>query len=112
MGWGPCSVAQYECPYEMGSGRGVQDSSHSILWSSLRRLPLLTLKSLQSSTLCAVLLQEYICIYTRTMSKAIHELMNNENVAASHSLAGIQGTFPIDKAVLDGRTFGSPTNLC
>ncbi len=46
------------------------------------------------------------------MSKAIHELMNNENVAASHSLAEIQGDFPIDEAVLDGRTFGSPTDPC
>ena len=46
------------------------------------------------------------------MSKAIHELMNNENVAASHSLAGIQGDFPIDEAVIDGRTFGAPTDLC
>lgn len=83
--------------------------SHSTLWSILS---FLTLKFLHSSTLCAVLLQEYICLYTRTMSKAIHEPMNDENVAATHSLAGIQGDFPIDEAVLDGRTFGSPTDSC
>ena len=73
----------------------------------------LAIKCLQSA-LCAVLLQDhiYICLYTRTMSKAIHELRNNENVAASHSLAGIQGDFPIDEAVLDGRMFESPTELC
>ena len=87
----------------------MQDPSHSTLWSSLS---FLTPKSLQSSTLCAVLLQEYMCLYTRTMSKAIHELMNNENVAASHSFAGIRGHFPIHEAVLDGRTCRSPTDLC
>lgn len=37
------------------------------------------------------------------MSKAIHELLNNENVAASHNLTGIQGDFPMDEAVLEGR---------
>jgi len=37
------------------------------------------------------------------MSKAIHELLNNEGVASSHSLAGIQGDFPMDEAVLEGR---------
>lgn len=52
----------------------------------------------------------YLC--TLTMSKAIHELMNNENVAASPSLAGIQGDFPMDEAVLDGRTLRSPTDPC
>ena len=46
------------------------------------------------------------------MSKAIHELMSNNNVAASHRLAGNQEDFPIDEAVLDGRIFGSPTDLC
>ena len=46
------------------------------------------------------------------MSNAIHELPNNENTAASHSLAGIQGDFPIDEAVLDGNTFPSSTDLC
>ena len=45
------------------------------------------------------------------MSKAIHEPMNNEHVAASPSLAGIQGNFPIDEAVLDGRTFQPLTDL-
>ena len=45
------------------------------------------------------------------MSKAIHELMNNENAAATHSLAGIQGNFPIDEAVLEGKTFESHTGL-
>lgn len=36
------------------------------------------------------------------MSKAIHALLNNEGVAASHSLEGIQGDFPFDEAVLEG----------
>ena len=45
------------------------------------------------------------------MSKAIHELMNDGNVAPTHRLAGIQGNFPIDEAVLDGKTYGSPTDL-
>lgn len=37
------------------------------------------------------------------MSKAIHELLNNENVAASHSIGGNQGNFPMDEAVVEGR---------
>ncbi|KAK0512600.1 hypothetical protein JMJ35_004617 [Cladonia borealis] len=41
------------------------------------------------------------------MSKTVHELMNNENVAASHSLTGIQGDFPIDEAVLDAMPKGT-----
>ncbi len=45
------------------------------------------------------------------MSKAIHELLNNENVAASHSLAGIQGDFPMDEAVLEGRLVLNVGNL-
>lgn len=35
------------------------------------------------------------------MSKAIHELLNNENVAAGYSLAGVKGDFPMDEAVLE-----------
>ncbi|KAI9715531.1 MAG: hypothetical protein M1828_000783 [Chrysothrix sp. TS-e1954] len=35
------------------------------------------------------------------MSKAIHELLNNKSAAASHSLAGVKGDFPIDEAVLE-----------
>ena len=34
--------------------------------------------------------------HSYTMSKAIHELLNNENVAASHSLADIKGGFSMD----------------
>lgn len=37
------------------------------------------------------------------MSKAIHELLNNEDAAAGHRLAGIKGDFPMDEAVLEGR---------
>ena len=37
------------------------------------------------------------------MSKAIHNLLNNERVTAAHSLQGIQGDFPLDEAVLEGR---------
>lgn len=36
------------------------------------------------------------------MSKAIHELLNNGEVAANHSLAGIKGGFPMDEAVVEG----------
>ena len=36
------------------------------------------------------------------MSKAIHELLNNETAAASRSLEGVQGDFPMDEAVLEG----------
>ena len=37
------------------------------------------------------------------MSNAIRELLNNSNVAASYRPAGIQGNFPVDEAVLEGR---------
>ena len=36
------------------------------------------------------------------MSKAIHELLNNEDVAASHGISGVQGGFPLDEAVIEG----------
>lgn len=36
------------------------------------------------------------------MSKEIHELLNNENIAAGH-LAGVKGDFPMDEAVIGGR---------
>lgn len=36
------------------------------------------------------------------MSKAIHELLSNENVAASHSLTGIKIGYPMNEAVLEG----------
>lgn len=37
------------------------------------------------------------------MSKAIHELLSNENVPADHSVSGDQGKFPMDEAVVEGR---------
>ena len=90
---------------------------NSTLWSSLS---FLTPKSLQASLFSLLkslqyyflrnTFAEYICLCAGTMSKAIHEPMNNENTAATHSLAGIQGYFPIDEAVLDGRTFASITH--
>ena len=45
------------------------------------------------------------------MSKAIHELLNNDQVAASHGLSGIQGGFPMDEAVLEGNNTGGEVNL-
>lgn len=36
------------------------------------------------------------------MSKAIHELINNQNAAAGHSINGSQGNFPLDEAVFEG----------
>ncbi|KAL9607801.1 MAG: hypothetical protein Q9167_007319 [Letrouitia subvulpina] len=41
------------------------------------------------------------------MSKAVHELLSNSDVAASHSLAGIQGDFPMDEAVLEAMPEGT-----
>ena len=45
------------------------------------------------------------------MSKAIHALLNNESVAASHSLEGIQGNFPFDEAVLEGSLSKTPKSI-
>ena len=36
------------------------------------------------------------------MSKAIHELLRKDHVAASHALSDIRGGFPVDGAVLEG----------
>ena len=42
------------------------------------------------------------------MSKAIHALLNNDGVAASHSLEGVQGDFPFDEAVQEGNLPQNP----
>ena len=44
------------------------------------------------------------------MSKAVHELLSNKDVAASHGLAGIQGDFPMDEAVVEGTSTLSITH--
>ena len=47
------------------------------------------------------------------MSKAIHELFRNDNVAASDQLGGILGNFPMDGAVLEGGALASlPSIVC
>ena len=41
------------------------------------------------------------------MSKAIHDLLNDEKTSTSHGLAGVQGNFPLDEAVLDAMPEGT-----